>query len=69
MPEPRYPRFSITPVAAREPGVTIRKLFPMDPGTVEPAARLSLETNARTGRFTAGRRLPKSPIGSAICCG
>ena len=54
MPEPRYPRFSITPVAAREPGVTIRKLFPMDPGTVEPAPRLSLETSAGTAPLYGG---------------
>ena len=46
MPKPPFPRFSITPLTARKPGVTIRKLFPMDADTVEPVARLSLETDA-----------------------
>jgi hypothetical protein len=43
MPQPPYPRFSITPIGAADTGVTIRKVFPLDASLVEPTIRLSLE--------------------------
>lgn len=45
IPEPQYPRFRVAPISAREPGITLTKIFPLDGDLGDPVATFSVETD------------------------